>query len=66
MKTPTDSLVSPWLNEGPAVTLSFWIVKIVSSTVGEAWADHPAVNASFGQGAESDVPGALNALQWKA
>jgi uncharacterized membrane-anchored protein len=63
MKTPTDSLISPGLNKVPAVTLSFWIM---STTVGEAWVDHPAVNASFGQGAESDVPGALNALQWKA
>jgi uncharacterized membrane-anchored protein len=39
-----------WLNKVPEVTLSFWIIKIMSTTVGETGADYLAVNAGFGQG----------------
>ena len=28
-----------WLNKVPEVTLSFWIIKIMSTTVGETGAD---------------------------
>lgn len=38
------------LNKVPEVTLSFWIIKIMSTTVGETGADFLAVNAGFGQG----------------
>lgn len=38
------------LNKVPAVTLSFWIIKIMSTTVGETGADFLAVNAGLGQG----------------
>lgn len=48
-----------WLNKVPEVTLSFWIIKIMSTTVGETGADFLAVNAGWGQGATRAVMGAL-------
>jgi len=44
-----------WLNKVPEVTLSFWIIKIMSTTVGETGADFLAVNAGFGLGLTSTV-----------
>lgn len=41
---------SDWLNKVPDVTLSFWVIKIMSTTVGETGADFLAVNAGWGQG----------------
>lgn len=38
-----------WLNKVPDVALSFWIIKIMSTTVGETGADFLAVNAGLGQ-----------------
>lgn len=57
-KLPTGS--SPgWLNKVPEVTLSFWIIKIMSTTVGETGADFLAVNAGLGQGVTRSVMAAL-------
>lgn len=39
-----------WLNKVPQVTLSFWVIKILSTTVGETGADFLAVDAGFGAG----------------
>lgn len=39
-----------WLNKVPEVTLSFWIIKIMSTTVGETFADFLAVDAGLGLG----------------
>ena len=38
-----------WRNKVPEVTLSFWIIKIMCTTVGETGADYLAVNAGLGQ-----------------
>ncbi|MDE1164908.1 MAG: hypothetical protein PW845_05835 [Pseudomonas sp.] len=38
-----------WLNKVPQVTLAFWIIKILSTTVGETGADFLAVDAGLGQ-----------------
>jgi uncharacterized membrane-anchored protein len=38
-----------WFNKVPEVTLTFWIIKIMSTTVGETGADYLAVNAGLGQ-----------------
>ncbi|TPG73795.1 COG4705 family protein [Pseudomonas arsenicoxydans] len=46
MNSPTAS----WLNKVPEVTLSFWVIKILSTTVGETGADFLAVDAGFGAG----------------
>lgn len=59
MKTLTGSPASHWLNKVATVTLSFWIIKIMSTTVGETGADYLAVNAGFGQGATRAVMGVL-------
>ena len=62
MNTLTTSSTSDWLNKVPAITLSFWVIKIMSTTVGETGADFLAVNAGFGQGTTRAVMGALLAL----
>ncbi len=38
-----------WLNKVPAITFAFWVIKIMSTTVGETGADFLAVNAGWGQ-----------------
>ena len=48
-----------WLNKVPEVTLAFWIIKIMCTTVGETGADFLAVNAGWGQGATRTVMAAL-------
>ena len=67
MKTLTTSARSSWLNKVPEVTLSFWVIKIMSTTVGETGADFLAVNAGWGQGMTRAVMGALltAALFWQ-
>ncbi|KAF3998369.1 COG4705 family protein [Glaciimonas immobilis] len=62
MKTLTPPFASSWLNKVPEVTLSFWVIKIMSTTVGETGADFLAVNAGFGQGLTRAVMGALLAI----
>ena len=51
-----------WLNKVPEVTLSFWFIKIMSTTVGETGADFLAVNAGLGQGVTRGVMGTLLAI----
>ncbi len=46
---PSTTSPFQWLNKVPEVTLSFWIIKIMSTTVGETGADYLAVNAGLGQ-----------------
>jgi uncharacterized membrane-anchored protein len=62
MNTLTPASQSPWLNKVPAITLAFWVIKIMSTTVGETGADYLAVNAGFGQGMTRAVMGALLAM----
>lgn len=59
MNTLTTSSTFYWLNKVPEATLSFWIIKIMSTTVGETGADFLAVNAGWGQGMTRAVMGAL-------
>lgn len=62
MNTLTPASPSNWLNKVPEVTLSFWIIKIMSTTVGETGADFLAVNAGFGQGVTRAAMGTLLAI----
>lgn len=48
-----------WLNKVPEVTFSFWIIKIMSTTVGETGADFLAVNAGWGQSTTRSVMATL-------
>jgi uncharacterized membrane-anchored protein len=47
------------LNKVPAVTLGFWIVKIMATTVGETGADYLAVNIGWGTATTSIVMATL-------
>lgn len=58
--TSTVSLAgSRWHNKVPEATLAFWVIKIMSTTVGETGADYLAVNAGLGQGVTRAIMGAL-------
>lgn len=48
-----------WLIKVPEVTLSFWIIKILCTTVGETGADFLAVNAGWGQSGTRMIMAAL-------
>lgn len=45
-----NATTARWLNKVPEVTLSFWVIKVMSTTVGETGADFLAVDAGFGAG----------------
>lgn len=47
------------LNKVPAVTLSFWLIKILSTTVGETGADYLAVNVGLGTAITGAIMAAL-------
>jgi uncharacterized membrane-anchored protein len=47
------------LNKVPEITLAFWLIKILSTTVGETGADFLAANAGWGQGATLAAMGGL-------
>jgi uncharacterized membrane-anchored protein len=49
MNTLSTQSVHRWLNKVPEITLGFWIVKIMSTTVGETGADYLTVNAGLGK-----------------
>lgn len=53
---------SHWLSKVPEVSLSFWIIKVMSTTVGETGADFLAVDAGWGQGMTRAVMGGLLAI----
>lgn len=53
---------SQWLNKVPAVTIFFWIIKVLCTTIGEAAADFLNVNLNFGLTRTSIVMGVLLAL----
>lgn len=57
-----NSTAARWLNKVPEVTLSFWVIKIMSTTVGETGADFLAVDAGFGAGWTSIGMAALLAI----
>lgn len=62
MNTLNKSEPTHWLNKVPAVTLSFWVIKIMCTTVGETGADYLAVNAGLGQNVTRATMAALLAV----
>ena len=62
MHTFSNRPVSQWLNKVPQVTLGFWIIKIMATTVGETVADYLAVDAGFGKSSTRIVMGTLLAI----
>lgn len=59
MSPRQSQVLSDALNKVPIVTLGFWIIKIMSTTVGETGADYLAVNAGFGKAATSGAMAVL-------
>jgi len=55
LTSPTQDL----LNKVPAITLGFWLIKIMTTTVGETVADYLAVNAGWGQASTRVAMGLL-------
>jgi uncharacterized membrane-anchored protein len=62
MNSPSNKEMPGLLNKVPEVTLFFWIIKVMSTTVGETVADYLAVDAGFGQVITASVMGALLAV----
>src|SRR4051812_10582472 len=56
---PAPSLGRTMLNKVPEVTLYFWVIKIMCTTVGETAADYLNVNLGFGLTKTTYVTGAL-------
>ena len=56
---PARSSVAQMLNKVPEVTLFFWVIKIMCTTVGETAADYLNVNLGFGLTNTTYVTGAL-------
>jgi len=50
---------SSWINKVPEATLLFWIIKMMSTTVGETGADYLAADLHFGLAGTSLVTGLL-------
>lgn len=51
-----------WLNKVPEVTIFFWIIKMMSTTVGETAADFLTVNLDIGLTGTSVITGVLFAI----
>ncbi len=50
MTITTDKLASrrAWLTKVPAITAVFWVIKVLSTTIGETFADYLSVNVGLG------------------
>ncbi len=59
---PDAPPLRPLLNKVPEVTLSFWLIKMMSTTVGETAADFLNADLGFGLRGTSVVTGALLAV----
>jgi len=58
----TQPIQTGWpamLNKVPEVTLAFWVIKILSTTVGETGADYLAVNVGLGSSATTGIMATL-------
>lgn len=62
MLSPSDAHGRQLRNKVPQITLTFWIIKILSTTVGETGADYLAVHAELGTALTAGVMGILLAL----
>jgi uncharacterized membrane-anchored protein len=62
MNTDPNQKFSSLLNKVPAITLGFWIIKIMSTTVGETGADYLAVGVGLGKAVTGGMMAALLAV----
>jgi uncharacterized membrane-anchored protein len=58
----TAASMPNWLLKVPEITRAFWVIKIMSTTVGETGADFLAGNAGWGQGLTRGLMAALLAI----
>jgi uncharacterized membrane-anchored protein len=54
-----ETRITGMLNKVPEVTLAFWVIKIMSTTVGETGADYLAVHVGLGTALTGAVMGSL-------
>lgn len=59
MMQTTRSALPAMLNKVPEVTLAFWVIKILSTTVGETGADYLAVNIGLGSAVTTGIMATL-------
>lgn len=59
MRSPAMTTSVPWENKVPAVTLAFWVIKILSTTVGETGADFLAADLGLGGAVTTSIMIAL-------
>ena len=59
MNRPASAPVPTLLNKVPQVTLAFWAIKIMSTTVGETGADYLAVHVGLGTAITGAIMAAL-------
>src|SRR5947199_3435133 len=59
MRPATQSLGRRMLNKVPEVTLYFWLIKVLCTTVGETAADYLNTNLGFGLTGTTEVMGAV-------
>ncbi len=59
METNTQSIMRQMLNKVPEITLYFWIIKILCTTVGETFADFLNTNLNLGLTGTSVIMGIL-------
>lgn len=62
MNSPRNKSGLQMLNKVPEVTLWFWLIKVMATTVGETAADFLNVNLNFGLTGTSVVMGTLLAI----
>src|SRR3954447_24478246 len=43
-----DLRTHTWLTKVPAITATFWVIKVLSTTIGETFADYLSVNVGLG------------------
>jgi uncharacterized membrane-anchored protein len=48
MAVSTAAPVRIWLTKVPAITATFWVIKVLSTTIGETFADFLSVNVGLG------------------
>jgi uncharacterized membrane-anchored protein len=48
MAVSAHAAARTWLNKVPAITATFWVIKVLSTTIGETFADFLSVNVGLG------------------
>src|SRR5690242_17478733 len=51
--------LSGWLTKVPAITATFWVIKVLSTTIGETFADYLSVNLGLGPAVTDALMGAV-------